>query len=77
MVVNPPRRGLGARLCAQLADAAPPWLLYSSCNPQTLLADLERLHDYQPARARLFDLFPHTPHAEVLVLSRRAPDPAH
>src|SRR5690606_9639545 len=35
VVVNPPRRGLGSRLCARIDAAAPEWLLYSSCNPET------------------------------------------
>lgn len=71
IVVNPPRRGLGDRLCARIDEASPDWLLYSSCNPETLAADLGRLQAYRPLHARLFDLFPHTPHAEVLVLARR------
>jgi 23S rRNA (uracil747-C5)-methyltransferase len=68
LVVNPPRRGLSAELCAAIEQAAPQWLLYSSCNPNTLSRDLGRLAHFRPLRAQLFDMFPHTPHSEVLIL---------
>ena len=71
VLVNPPRRGMGADLCAFL-DASPArWLLYSSCNPASLAQDLARLPSFAPVRAQLFDIFPHTAHSEVLVLLRR------
>jgi len=71
LVVNPPRRGLGAALCARISQLMPAWLLYSSCNPKTLAQDLAQLSMYQPLQGQLFDMFPHTEHAEVLVLLRR------
>lgn len=76
VVVNPPRRGLGEALCASLQRARPRWLLYSSCNLDSLARDLARLVGYRGKRARLFDMFPHTPHAEVLVLLRAIDDGA-
>ena len=76
VIVNPPRRGLGGVLCAALnAARRTRWVLYSSCQPASLAADLARLTDFVPVRAQLFDMFPHTDHAEVLVLlARRASD---
>lgn len=71
VIVNPPRRGLGEALCRQLTDFAPPHILYSSCNASTLAQDLGGLQGYRLARVQLFDLFPHTPHYEVLVLLTR------
>lgn len=71
LIVNPPRRGLGEPLCAQILTLQPDYLLYSSCNPVTLQADLARLANYQPLKAQLFDMFAHTEHAEVLVLLQR------
>lgn len=75
LVVNPPRRGLSEALCSDIARAAPRWMLYSSCNPDSLARDLGRLPGYRPLRARLFDMFPHTPHAEVLVWLERPEQP--
>lgn len=71
LIVNPPRRGLGEQLCMQVQSLQPNYLLYSSCNPATLQADLARMPDYQPLQAQLFDMFAHTEHAEVLVLLQR------
>lgn len=68
LVVNPPRRGLGPELCATVMQLQPQWLLYSSCNPQSLCTDLALLSQYQIKKIRLFDFFPHTSHAEVLCL---------
>lgn len=75
VIVNPPRRGLGETLCRQLNETlAPRWLLYSSCQAETLAQDLQRLPHYRILRARLFDMFPHTPHYEtLLLLARTAP----
>ncbi|QIK67747.1 methyltransferase domain-containing protein [Nocardioides sp. HDW12B] len=71
VVVNPPRRGLGPDLCASLEATRPAHLLYSSCNPVSLARDLEAMPGLRPVRGRLFDMFPHTDHAEVLVLLER------
>jgi len=71
VLVNPPRRGIGAELCDYLSQMAPDYLLYSSCNPQTLAQDVVRLSDYQISKVQLFDMFPHTAHFEVLALLTR------
>ena len=68
VLVNPPRRGIGAELCDYLSRMAPPWIIYSSCNAQTMAKDFAALADYRVARVQLFDMFPHTAHYEVLTL---------
>lgn len=67
IIVNPPRRGIGQVLCARLEDVAPQYILYSSCNAETLAQDISRMPGYRLTRVQLFDMFPHTPHYEVLV----------
>lgn len=75
MLVNPPRRGLGRDLCQSVLNLKPVWLIYSSCNPDTLASDLAVLtQDYQLLKVQLFDMFPHTHHAEVLTLLQRRDD---
>lgn len=66
LVVNPPRRGIG-ELAASIEGSGIKRVLYSSCNPASLAKDLQVMSSYQVRRARLFDMFPHTNHAEVLV----------
>ncbi|WP_213796446.1 23S rRNA (uracil(747)-C(5))-methyltransferase RlmC [Klebsiella aerogenes] len=68
VLVNPPRRGIGAALCDYLSRMAPPYIIYSSCNARTMAADIDRLQGYRLERVQLFDMFPHTAHYEVLTL---------
>lgn len=74
VLVNPPRRGIGAELCRWLEDNAPRWILYSSCQAESLAQDLARLARYKISRAQLFDMFPHSSHFEVLVLLTHSND---
>ncbi|EIZ9494357.1 23S rRNA (uracil(747)-C(5))-methyltransferase RlmC [Cronobacter sakazakii] len=68
VLVNPPRRGIGKALCEYLSHMAPRYIIYSSCNAQTMAKDIRELPGYRIARAQLFDMFPHTAHYEVLTL---------
>lgn len=71
-VVDPPRAGLGETGCRQLLDLAAERVLYVSCSIESLARDLRALATrYRPIAARLCDMFPHTAHAEVLVLLTR------
>ena len=70
VVVNPPRRGIG-QLAEWLENSTIERVLYSSCNPASLARDLARMPSLRPTRGRLFDMFPHTGHAEVLTLLTR------
>ena len=70
VIVNPPRRGIGA-LAGALDGSEAEAILYSSCNPGSLAADLAALTSYAVVKAQVFDMFPQTHHAEVLVLLRR------
>ncbi|WP_445769172.1 23S rRNA (uracil(747)-C(5))-methyltransferase RlmC [Rheinheimera sp.] len=71
LVVNPPRRGLGKALCQDIARLSPRWLLYSSCNAQSLAQDLAALTDYKLLKVQLFDMFAHSNHYEVLTLLQK------
>lgn len=68
VLVNPPRRGIGAELCDYLSRMAPPFIVYSSCNAQSMAKDIRQLPGYRIERVQLFDMFPHTAHYEVLTL---------
>ncbi|MDI9063936.1 hypothetical protein MJI28_22110, partial [Salmonella enterica subsp. enterica serovar Montevideo] len=68
VLVNPPRRGIGKPLCDYLAQMAPRFIIYSSCNAQTMAQDIRHLPNYRIQRVQLFDMFPHTAHYEVLTL---------
>lgn len=71
VIVNPPRRGIGTELAQFLNKLAPHFILYSSCNAETMGKDLMELTDYQLQKIQLFDMFPHSHHYEVLCLLER------
>ncbi|WP_307861805.1 methyltransferase domain-containing protein [Nocardioides sp. SYSU D00065] len=75
VVVNPPRRGIGAELAGWLETSGVPHVVYSSCNAESLARDLALMPSLRPVEARLLDMFPHTSHYEVLVLLARGDRP--
>ncbi|WP_380160182.1 23S rRNA (uracil(747)-C(5))-methyltransferase RlmC [Kineococcus sp. R86509] len=75
VVVNPPRRGIGAELSGWLETSGVRHVVYSSCNPVTLAKDLAAMPSLRPVRARMLDMFPHTQHVEVVVLLARMAAP--
>lgn len=73
LVVDPPRVGLESSLCESIANGGPERLVYVSCDPATLARDLKELirGGYGVAHLRAFDLFPQTPHVEVVARLER------
>jgi 23S rRNA (uracil747-C5)-methyltransferase len=68
LLVNPPRRGLGATI-EVIKKLKSPYFIYSSCQAETLAQDISKLKDiYQIKKVQIFDMFPHTDHFETLVL---------
>ena len=74
VVVNPPRRGIGEDLAGWIEASPIHYVIYSSCNPESLARDLARMPSLRVREARLFDMFPHTSHLEVAVLLERVLD---
>jgi 23S rRNA (uracil1939-C5)-methyltransferase len=73
IVLDPPRSGAGTEVCTLLARIAAPTLIYVSCSPETLPADLITLcaSGYCIAELHLFDLFPQTTHIETVTILTR------
>jgi 23S rRNA (uracil1939-C5)-methyltransferase len=75
VIVDPPRAGLAGKALRRLGEVGAPRVVYVSCNPTTLAADVKRLRDdygYTLRRTRPIDLFPHTPHVESVSLLERS-----
>jgi 23S rRNA (uracil1939-C5)-methyltransferase len=75
LIVDPPRAGLGPRVCKRIVEAQPKRIVYVSCNPTTLAPDAARIVEggYVLRKVRPVDMFPQTPHVEcVAVLDRVA-----
>ncbi|QTX03747.1 23S rRNA (uracil(747)-C(5))-methyltransferase RlmC [Agromyces archimandritae] len=72
VIVNPPRRGIGPRLAAWLEASTARYVVYSSCNAETLASDLAAMPSLVPTRVRMLDMFPQTAHFEAIALLERA-----
>ena len=72
VIVDPPRAGLHPKLVERLVQNGPEQLVYVSCNPKTLARDLDKLKRvYTVSDIIGLDMFPHTPHVEVVVELKR------
>lgn len=68
VVMDPPRAGVPDAVLQDVLQVAPEYLLYVSCNPATFARDAQKLQagGLHLRRARVFDLYPQTGHAEVV-----------
>lgn len=67
LMVDPPRKGL-EKVAEKLLDYNFEKIIYMSCNPLTLVKDLQILiKKWEIEEVTLWDLYPQTPHVEVLV----------
>ena len=68
VVLDPPRKGLHESLPVRIAALGARRIVYVACDPATQARDVRRLCErgYGLARLQAFDLFPQTPHVEVL-----------
>jgi tRNA/tmRNA/rRNA uracil-C5-methylase (TrmA/RlmC/RlmD family) len=73
IALDPPRTGLPRRAAVALGALAPKRIAYLSCDPATLARDLAALvaGGFVLESVEAFDLFPQTPHVEVLAALRR------
>jgi len=71
-MIDPPRAGLGRTVSEMLSRGSPfKALLYLSCNPQTLISDLQTILGPGAYKVRTvipFDFFPRTRHLETLAV---------
>lgn len=73
-IVDPPRKGLEPEFVNALLEKEPGKIVYISCNPATLVRDLERFvaAGYELSEVQPVDLFPQTQHTEIIVeISRK------
>ncbi len=68
VVVDPPRQGMTPRALTALLALTPRVLRYVSCGHDTLARDLRQIlaKNYHLDKIVLMDLYPHTPHMEVV-----------
>ena len=73
VVVDPPRPGIHKKVLSALSDLAPAEIIYVSCNAESLADDVSELVSagYRMSVVQPVDLFPQTPHCEVVAVLER------
>lgn len=72
VIIDPPRAGLHPRALKTLIENRPPKIVYVSCNYHRLTEELKQLKEhYSIESLQALDLFPHTPHVEVVTTLTR------
>ncbi|MEY7998915.1 23S rRNA (uracil(1939)-C(5))-methyltransferase RlmD [Clostridium sp. Mt-5] len=68
IILDPPRPGVHPKALKQIINFNAPEIIYVSCNPKTLVRDLNTLtaSGYRLDKVKLMDMFPHTPHVETV-----------
>lgn len=73
VTLNPPRKGADEATRNAIADAAPPRIVYVSCDPTTLARDLDwfATRGWRTTRVDPFDMLPQTDHVECVARLER------
>lgn len=72
MVFDPPRLGLGEKVSNFILEKLPKYIVYVSCEVESLVKDLKILaKKYNIISTKGFDMFPHTAHVETVTLLER------
>ncbi len=77
LIVDPPRTGMSREAMDAIPQLGARHIVYVSCDPPTMARDARRLLESGYALTSLtgFDLFPNTPHVEVVGVFERAGSP--
>lgn len=72
IVLDPPRSGLHPKVLKTVMEKKPETIIYVSCNFHRLVEELKTFKElYRIEDVQALDLFPHTPHVEVVVKMKR------
>lgn len=71
-IIDPPRAGLHPKVVSSLLRHLPERIVYVSCNYESFVRDWQLLKgSYGIAKMDALDLFPHSPHVELISLLER------
>lgn len=72
IIVDPPRAGLSKEAIDNIFKLNPKELIYVSCDPMTLVRDLNLLNkQYEIIELTPYDMFPNTKHVETIIYLKR------
>ncbi len=74
VLVDPPRSGMHDKALKQLMDLSPERIIYVSCSPKNFAREMVQLQQsYLVEDMIAIDMFPHTPHVELVSTLVRKP----
>jgi len=75
VILDPPRAGASKKEVQRILELGAERIVYVSCNASTLAGNASQLAEggYRLARVGAVDMFPHTPHIEVVACFERGP----
>lgn len=72
VILDPPRSGMHDQALKDILTAQPPTIIYISCNYKNFAREMLQLQTiYNIKKIRAVDMFPHTPHVELVTLLQR------
>lgn len=72
VILDPPRSGMHDKALADVIDAAPEHVVYVSCNYKHFAREMVQLQNlYTIENMVAIDMFPHTPHVELVTSLRK------
>ena len=72
VIVDPPRSGMHDKAFKKLCEVKPERLVYVSCNYKHFAREMQTLKDiYNLEAIKAIDMFPHTPHVELVACLTR------
>jgi len=72
IVLDPPRSGMQGKAMDHIDRMKARRIIYMSCNPKTFRDDVAALRSYAVESVEAFDMFPQTPHVEILGILKPA-----
>jgi tRNA (uracil-5-)-methyltransferase len=72
IVLDPPRSGMQHKVMYYIDRMKVRKIIYMSCNPKTFRDDVAALNNYRVESVEAFDMFPQTPHVEMLGILKPA-----
>ena len=72
VILDPPRAGMHDKALKDIIAALPPRIVYVSCNYKNFAREMVEFGKYYDVeQIRAVDMFPHTPHVELVSLLKR------
>ena len=71
VIVDPPRKGLDKNTIDYLKKVNSQKIIYTSCDPQTLIRDIKLLNNYKVEKVYILDMFSYTYHLETVCILKQ------